>query len=42
MYVFFNSVANIAYRCGPPWEWSSAYFHESIWMVPGTVDPLED
>lgn len=42
MYIFMNSVANAAYWCSAPDIFTSHYSHESVWMVPGTVDPLED
>lgn len=46
MYMFFNSVSNCVYRIDTEWWVGDGQFHvylfESVWMVPDTVDPLED
>lgn len=45
MYIMYNVHACAAYQCDYEWymEFGNEYVYltESIWMVPGTVDPME-
>lgn len=46
MYYLYNINANNAYTINAEWYFSFHHIHvkktESVWMVPGSVDPLED